>query len=279
MLGGLTVPWRTPALKLVGLFPGPPWSRRYLARRAHFVRTMHDDQAILNRFAAGQPLPDGYGIGLDERCVEYPWLFAHQPGGLVLDAGSTLNQRFILDRLLPRIAALHVATLAYEGIAYPERDVSYVFADLRDLPFRDGVFDTVVCISTLEHVGMDNTSYAAGATASGDPVRDRLKAAGELRRVTKPGGRLLITVPYGRREDHGWLQQLDADDVRDLAAAVGDATVSVYEYHPGGWQLSDLDQAAGLSFGDGVPAARAVACLAAVQRDHDRALQPPVSPL
>jgi SAM-dependent methyltransferase len=223
---------------------------------------MDDDPEMLERFAMGEPLPDGYGLGLDERCVEYPWLFAHRPSGLVLDAGSTLNQRFILDRLLPRIGELHVVTLAYEGIAYPERDVSYVFADLRELPYRDGVFDTVVCISTLEHIGMDNTSYAAGATSSGDPVRDRLKAASELRRVTRSEGRLLITVPYGQREDHGWLQQLDADDIRDLAAAVGGATVSVYEYQAGGWQLSDLDQAAAMRFGDGVQAARAVACLA-----------------
>jgi len=35
-------------------------------------------------------------------------------------------------------------------------DVRYEFSDLRRLPYRDAWFSSVVCLSTLEHVGMDN---------------------------------------------------------------------------------------------------------------------------
>jgi SAM-dependent methyltransferase len=46
------------------------------------------------------------------------------------------------------------------------------------LPFRSNTFDTVLCTSVLEHV--DNAEYAIA----------------EISRVLKPGGRLLITVPF-----------------------------------------------------------------------------------
>ena len=58
--------------------------------------------------------------------------------------------------------ALHVVTLAPEEEAYPFLDVSYLFADLRRLPLRDETYDRVVSMSTLEHVGMDNSYYGAG---------------------------------------------------------------------------------------------------------------------
>ena len=73
----------------------------------------------------------------------------------MLDAGSTLNHAHILQRLRPAMDKLHIVTLAPEERAFPELDVSYLFADLRDLPLSDDVYDQVVSISTLEHVGLD----------------------------------------------------------------------------------------------------------------------------
>src|SRR6185312_9711755 len=47
----------------------------------------------------GQNLPPGYGIAMDERVVEYPWLFARMEAvGKMLDAGSTFNHDFLLER-------------------------------------------------------------------------------------------------------------------------------------------------------------------------------------
>lgn len=63
---------------------------------------------------------------------------------------------------------------------------------LRDLPFGDEEFDVAIAISTLEHIGRDNTQYGLAVEES-----DTLDAAlHELRRVAK---RLLITVPSGKR--------------------------------------------------------------------------------
>ena len=157
---------------------------------------------------------------------------------------------------------------------FADRGISYVYADLRELPFRDAWFDTVVSVSTLEHVGMDNTRYGGHAARAQEPDEALRAATGELRRVTRPGGQILITVPFGRREDHGWFRQLDAADVGRMIDAFGPATValSVFAYGPGGWQRATPEAAADARYrdftadqaptADRAAAARAVACLA-----------------
>jgi SAM-dependent methyltransferase len=52
-----------------------------------------------------------------------------------------------------------------------------VIADAGALPFRDGAFDAVTCLETVEH------------------LRDRRAAAEEIRRVVAHGGLLLVTTP------------------------------------------------------------------------------------
>ena len=248
-------------------FPAPatPWSSDYMVRRERFWTAVLDDPETLERFASRAELPEGYGLGLDERCIEFVWLLAQEPRGTMLDAGSTLNNPPILDRFLPHVEALHILTLAYEGYAFPDRGISYVYGDLRRLPYRDGFFDTVASLSTLEHVGMDNTRYAEGATASGDPRGDRLTAARELRRTVAPGGRLLVTVPYGMGEDGGWFEQLDRETLPELAAALGEnAIVEIFRYETSGWRRSSVDDAADARYGAPLPAAEAVACITVV---------------
>lgn len=211
-----------------------------------------DNPALLKRFRAGRGLPRGYGFALDERIVELPWVLAMTPAGHTLDAGSALNKRVMLERLVPNVESLTVTTFAPESeeLAYP--DVDYVAADLRDLPFADGEFETVVSVSTLEHVGMDNSDYGSDEPRSDDPDRDLRLAVGELRRVLKPGGRLLVTVPYGRPEDHGWLRQFDAAGLGRLIGwfEPNRQWFSVYRHSRRGWQRSSLRRAAGSHYRD-----------------------------
>jgi hypothetical protein len=100
-----------------------------------------------------------------------------------------------------------------------------------------------------------------------------MRAVAELLRVTAPGGTLLVTVPYGRHEDRGWMRQFGRDDVERLIHGVParETSCSVYRYLRDGWQLSDLDEAADCEYRDYLhdprpvddlaAAARAVACI------------------
>jgi len=269
---------RGPDLGLKQRYPAPavPWDEVYGTTHIGLVSEAIDTPELHERFGDGLPLPRDYGVALDERCVEYPWVFSQAPAGDVLDAGSALNHAHLIDRLQRRRASLTIVTLEPETVSFPEKRVSYVFADLRRLPFRDEWFDTVVCVSTLEHVGMDNRLYGVDEPRAGDPATELERALAELHRVLKPRGRLLATVPYGRSEDHGWFRQFGRDEVEWLAARTGDATsTTVYAYGREGWQVSDLRRAARASYrdyhvdpspaADAAVAARAVACLTATR--------------
>ena len=170
-------------------FPAPAsqWNEAYAARHAELVAFLLEDADVLALFRHGERLPRGYGVAFDERVIEYPWLFAQGLRGRVLDAGSTLNHAHVLDRLPGTVEALEIVTLAPEPDSFPGRGITYRFADLRDLPYEDAAFDTVVSLSTIEHVGMDTTVYGAREPRSADPRGEVQRAVRELRRVTAPG--------------------------------------------------------------------------------------------
>lgn len=227
-------------------------------------------------FQEGKDLPDGYGIAMDERVVEYPWLFAHlKPDiGRMLDAGSTLNYEYLLDRSPLKGADLTIMTLAPEKRCYWYRGISYVFGDLRNTMFSDQTFNTIACISTIEHVGLDNTMLYTGNPADAEDDQGGFVAAvGEFRRILKPGGSCLISVPFGKRANLGWYQVFDRDMVEKMIEVFSPSShaVSYFGYTRDGWQRAKpetlknstvYDVHTGQGWGaDRAASSRAIACL------------------
>jgi SAM-dependent methyltransferase len=250
------------------------WSVGYAEYKELQLRRALRDRRLIAAFAARAPLPGGYGARLDERLVEYPWLYSRlsDRSARLLDAGNTLNHRLVLA--LPRLAQRSIVcmTLAHEiGLGFPH--VTYTRADLRRPPFATAAFDEIACISTLEHVGMDNTRLYTDHQAFREARRDDyLAAVRALKALLRPGGRLFLTVPFGRYEDHGWLQQFDSARLDEIVAHFAPSTsdVTAYRYANDGWQIATLDECADCRYfdvhaartsSDGAAAARAVACL------------------
>jgi len=132
-----------------------------------------------------------------DRVVEEPWAVSKvRPGERLLDVGSATS-RYL--RELPddcRLYAIDIRpTPAQAGVAV-------VVGDLLCAPFRLGSFDVITCISTIEHVGLD--IYGQGPDEFGDEVAMR-----HLRRLLRPGGRLLVTAPFGKRTVSAWLRAYD----------------------------------------------------------------------
>ncbi|MEA2220495.1 MAG: hypothetical protein QOJ35_3121, partial [Solirubrobacteraceae bacterium] len=265
-----------PALDAYPSAPAEPWSEEYTEAHAAFVGHALDDARLVAAIRDGDPLPDGFGRGFDERVVEFPWLAGHSLDGRVLDAGSTLNHLHVLRRLRPRMDDLHIVTLAAEDRAFPTLGVSYMFADLRSLPLADDLYDRVLSLSTLEHVGLDLEHFGANGRAAEDPQQASLAAADELRRVLRPGGEALLTVPIGVPERFSWVRAFSLDELDALIARFDPVDVEVtYFRHAGGWQRSDRDAVADARYRnhlggepprDGVVAAEAVACIALTAR-------------
>ena len=249
--------------------PVEPNTLAYLASQRALIGSLLVEEQWRALFAAEGDLPAGLGAGFDERVVEYPWLFSRRPRGRVLDAGSVMNHRHVIEPLLDAADELTIVTLAPEPVAFTELGVSYLYADLRQLPLRDHWFDEVICLSTLEHVGMDTAIYGATTPRAADPQAEAAAALRELLRVTKPGGRVHVSVPFGRREDLGWLRQLDRAEVDDLFARAGVAPreETVFLHSPEGWRRVSAADAADASYNLGpardddlAVAARAVLC-------------------
>jgi SAM-dependent methyltransferase len=225
-----------------------PWSHAYNSLRASTLNAAVHDRELLARFNRRDRLPPGYGRAVDERCVEYPWLVANIPSGRgrLLDAGSTLNYEFLFEHPLLIDKTIHIVTLAPEQECFWKRGVSYLFEDFRALPFRDGLYDIVVSVSSLEHVGCDNTFCTGAAGFVEQHLSDYLIATRELTRVLKPNGLLLLTVPYGRYQFHGAFQQFDRRQLSllesELAGSVVVLEKSFYRYSKEGWQVADDEE-------------------------------------
>jgi SAM-dependent methyltransferase len=138
----------------------------------------------------------------DERPIELAWTLGRYRGeARVLDVGYAFAEPVWLAALL----GLGARELV--GVDLAEREVpgmTTVQADVRRLPFDARSFDAVFCVSTLEHVGGDNTRYDLGPEHDPQAPLEALRA---LRRVTTRGGKIFLTVPVGSSSADWFLRQ------------------------------------------------------------------------
>lgn len=214
-------------------------------------RVLHNEN-LLAVFRAGRNLPENYGIGIDERIIEYPWVFSHlndKPEN-ILDAGSTFNFWPIISHGKIKNKKLTIMTLAPESKNFPVRNVSYVYGDLRSMPFPNDYFDVISCISTVEHIGFDNSQYLnkndtpARADCNKKEPYSFLVAVEELKRVLRPGGTFFITVPFGLRKDYDFFQEFDAGMIGEIIKVLGQENIAVLYYKLGktGWIKSSSSE-------------------------------------
>ena len=192
----------------------------------------------------------------DERVIEIPWVLSRLvPEGRVLEVGYAFAEA-------PYLAALLRSGVELVGVDLAERDVEgmeRLIADVRALPLADRSLHQVLLVSTLEHVGADNTEY--GLAAESEPA-SRVDALRELARVLRPEGTLLVTVPLGEPGDHGWFRLDDVGGWTRLFTSAGlfVEEQEAYELGEDGWAAAPAFHADGVGYGDRGPAASAVLC-------------------
>jgi SAM-dependent methyltransferase len=139
---------------------------------------------------------------------EYPyaWTNAAGPPGRLLDAGSGITFLPFLFAVAgfevhccDNDAGLDLETRFEQAAHALGAAVSFTSCSLTDMAFDGASFDTVACISVLEHTG---------------PARGEIIAA--LARVLKPGGRLIVTCDV----DLGRDDELRLEDVAVVLAEV-----------------------------------------------------------
>ncbi len=121
------------------------------------------------------------------RSREYDFVIDNLPpkGNKILDVGST-------GSLLPlKLAKKGYDVHSIDVRSYHEKhpNLTTLCTDIKDTPFTDDFFDAIICVSTIEHVGL---------SAYGDPEYDGgdVLSMKEFRRILKEDGRLILTTPF-----------------------------------------------------------------------------------
>ena len=129
----------------------------------------------------------------DSRLVEYGYTLsklAGYPRGKVLDVGCIARHNYMNPMLSFsgwEVWGMDIRT----GWRFQHPNFHFIKEDIRKNSFSDNTFDTITCISTLEHIGLPGYYGNTEEELSGDK-----HAVQEILRVLKPGGNLLLTIPY-----------------------------------------------------------------------------------
>ena len=241
-----------------------PWSRGYSTFKFSYIKNVLSNKGILKLFKNSKILPEKFGYLLDERAIEYPWVLSRLTSAkdMILDAGSVLNYEEILNFERLNNKNLTILNLAPEAVCFWKKRVSYIFSDIRSLPFKDNYFDIIVCISTLEHIGMDNSRLTKDKKHKENKILDFNLAILELKRVLKDNGILLITVPFGKYQNFGHFQQFNPDLIDMILKSFKPRKehIDYYMYKNKGWNICNAISCKNLEHSN-LAMARAVACL------------------
>lgn len=255
-----------------------PWSEGYHEFKNNYIAKSINDLKLLQKINNRDPLVN-YGYRLDERVIEYPWIFSKLPkySGKLLDAGSTFNFDFIVNHPIVENKDLSILTYAPENNCFYKKRISYVFDDLRTLPFKNGLFDIIVSQSTIEHIDMDNSIYGYEIEHNENEKKksyEYLKVIKEMIRVLKPKGKLLLTFPFGKFENHGFFQQFDEEmlmRIMNKLETKGTSEIDFFKYEQEGWQFKNISELRNVvsynphsgkgELNDGAAHCRSVACV------------------
>lgn len=133
---------------------------------------------------------------VSSRPIEYFWAIRHLTGKRILDVGSTGSLfPYQLARVGYDVYVIDLRDyLEWHGTPHPNLHVTV--GNICDMPYPNNYFDTVTAISTLEHIGELKYNGEVGKHLEE-------KAMQEIHRVTKLGGRLIMTVPTCCKVDTG----------------------------------------------------------------------------
>lgn len=228
--------WRDKKLRL--WHPGPRHGALQDASLEKKVR-----QALYRRLNADTGILAGVDIFLKEtlnavhhtreRVVEYGFAFRNisidPPAQILIAGGARSPLSYMLSSLGYEVT---VVDLDPYGLSHP--NLNAITADLRTLPFIDGAFDVILCVSVIEHVG-----HSDGG-GEGYPESSALK---EFGRVLQYDGQLVLTTPIA--DEAALLNNGRVYDIERFQSALPElfeiSNLQIYSRTDEIWQPSDKD--------------------------------------
>lgn len=183
------------------------------------------------RYAAGSLELSSVNERIVEQMYAFRALHPLQPGARVLDVGS-------VESTIPlSLAAFGYEVTALDPRPYPFRHPSLTVVEsrLEDWDPKGAVFDAVLCVSTVEHIGLgwygeDRQDDGADRRAL-DRLRSLLRADDSLLVLTVPYGTAAVDEVERTYDDGGLSRLLEGWNVQDRAI--------VRQTDPQTWQRTD----------------------------------------
>ena len=162
----------------------------------------------------------------DSRIVETPLIFKSIP----LDKKRILDIGCRYSTLSIQLASLGHEVHGIDINNYKRKHPNFYFrkADIIKSKYRKNYFDIVISLSTVEHIGLGR--YGDKKDTKGD-----IKAIKEIYRITKPGGQILITLPFGKPIDTEWYRVYNMERVQELLAGFKINKEYVFRDKSGSW--------------------------------------------
>jgi 2-polyprenyl-3-methyl-5-hydroxy-6-metoxy-1,4-benzoquinol methylase len=142
-----------------------------------------------------------------ERVVEIPLVFKNipSPRKKILDVGCRYSM------LSVQLASLGHDVHGIDINNYKHTHPNFIFhkGDILNPNFNKNYFDVVIALSTIEHIGL-------GRYGDREDVEGDIKAVRQILGIIKPGGQLLITLPFGKAVKTNWFRVYNMEKIRKL---------------------------------------------------------------
>lgn len=128
-----------------------------------------------------------------DRDIEYSWIVANLPkgSGRALDFGcGTSHLALIAARSGFKTTAIDLTPVHW---FYIHHNLDFIQKDIFESGFAPETFDLIINCSSIEHVGIVGRYNVKESRPDGD-----VEAMAEMKKLLKPEGRMLLTIPIGR---------------------------------------------------------------------------------
>lgn len=175
------------------------------------------------------------------RIVEASFVFSkliNRKIGRMLDVGCVARNNIIPPALAFNGWEVYGVDIRSEW-QFHHPNFHFIQSDVRNLPFKAGFFDLITCISTIEHIGL--AGYYGNVKESGD---GDFETVDRIREMLKPGGTLLLTVPYQKvyfRKPGARIYDMKRLDKMLTGFSVRDKVIFLQDKNGHWFQVDDCD--------------------------------------
>ena len=170
-------------------------------------------------------------IKIGERIVEIPFLYKNldfHKINRILDLGC------VGSKISLQLASLgyDVVGIDYRPFIFKHKNLEFIQGNFFNIDLPSESFDCAICISVVEHIGLP--AYSIKPFENGDK-----KAIEKIYNLLKKGGKLILTVPFGKAIINQFERNYNEKSLNQLIKKFKIDEFKIFERSKGGWMLSD----------------------------------------